>query len=68
MPTAARHRLLPLLAVPAVAALVVTGVWVAGGVITDDYRASMALTAAGSPSRAPPACSSPAVTARCACR
>jgi hypothetical protein len=45
MPTATRHRLLPLLAVPAVAALVVTGVWVAGGVITDDYRASMALTA-----------------------
>ena len=45
MPTATRHRLLPLLAVPAVVAIVVTGVWVAGGVITDDYRASMALTA-----------------------
>ena len=45
MPTATRHRLLPLLAVPAVAGIVVTGVWVAGGVITDDYRASMALTA-----------------------
>jgi hypothetical protein len=45
MPTATRHGLLPLLAVPAVVAIVVTGVWVAGGVITDDYRASMALTA-----------------------
>jgi hypothetical protein len=46
MPTATRHRLLPLLAAPAVAAILVTGVWVAGGVITDDYRTSMALTAA----------------------
>ena len=45
MPTATRHRLLPLLAVPAVVAIVVTGVWVAGGVITDDYRASMAIAA-----------------------
>ena len=45
MPTATRHRLLPLLAVPAVAAIVVTGVWAAGGVVTDDYRTSMALTA-----------------------
>jgi len=36
----------PLLAAPAVAAIVVAGVWVAGGVISDDYRTSMALTAA----------------------
>ncbi|HSD78951.1 MAG TPA: DM13 domain-containing protein, partial [Solirubrobacteraceae bacterium] len=35
-----------LLAVPAVAAVLVAGVWVAGGVVTNDYRASMALTAA----------------------
>ena len=45
MPTATRRRLLPLLAAPVVAAIVVTGVWIAGGVITDDYRTSMALTA-----------------------
>jgi hypothetical protein len=45
MSTATRHRLLPLLAIPAVAGVLVTGVWVAGGVITDDYRSSMALTA-----------------------
>jgi len=35
-----------LLAVPCVAALVVAGVWVAGGLISDDFRTSMALTAA----------------------
>ena len=35
---------LALLAVPIVVAVVLTGVWVAGGVITNDYRASMALT------------------------
>lgn len=30
---------------PAAAALTVAGIWVAGGVLTDDFRASMALTA-----------------------
>ncbi|HSD81109.1 MAG TPA: hypothetical protein VLB47_10620, partial [Solirubrobacteraceae bacterium] len=35
-----------LLAVPVVAVVLVAGVWVAGGVVTNDYRASMALTAA----------------------
>jgi hypothetical protein len=34
------------LAAPLVAAVVAAGIWVAGGVITDDFRASMALTAA----------------------
>jgi hypothetical protein len=33
-----------LLAVPIVAAVVVLGVWVAGGLITDDFRGSIALT------------------------
>ena len=33
------------LAAPAVAVIVAAGVWVAGGVITDDFRTSMALTA-----------------------
>jgi hypothetical protein len=36
---------LRILAVPAAAALVLAGIWVAGGVVTDDFRASMALTA-----------------------
>ena len=45
MPATSRRSPVALLAAPAVAAIVVTGVWVAGGVITDDYRASMALTA-----------------------
>ena len=45
MPATSRRTSLALLAAPAVAAIVVTGVWVAGGVITDDYRTSMALTA-----------------------
>jgi len=36
---------LALLAVPAVAVTVLAGVWVAGGVISDDFRTSMALTA-----------------------
>jgi len=45
MPATSRRTPLALLAAPAVAAIVVTGVWVAGGVITDDYRTSMALTA-----------------------
>jgi hypothetical protein len=35
-----------LLAAPAVAAAVVLGVWLAGGVVTDDFRTAMALTAA----------------------
>jgi hypothetical protein len=35
-----------LLAVPCVAAIVVAGVWVTGGRISDDFRTSMALTAA----------------------
>jgi hypothetical protein len=34
-----------LAAVPVAVALVLAGIWVAGGVITDDFRASMALTA-----------------------
>ena len=49
MPTTRSSRAHPaaaLAAVPVVAALVLFGVWVAGGVISDDYRASMALTAA----------------------
>jgi hypothetical protein len=46
MPSARRRAPSALLAAPAVAAIVLTGVWVAGGVITDDYRASMGLTAA----------------------
>jgi hypothetical protein len=41
-----RRTPLALLAAPAVAAIVLTGVWVAGGVISDDFRTSMALTAA----------------------
>ena len=36
---------LRLLAVPVVAALVVLGVWVAGGVVSDDFRVSRAATA-----------------------
>jgi Electron transfer DM13 len=35
-----------LLAIPCVAAVIVAGVWVAGGRISDDFRTSMALTAA----------------------
>jgi hypothetical protein len=34
-----------LLSIPVVAAIVAAGVWVTGGAITDDFRASMALTA-----------------------
>jgi len=45
MPATSRRTPPALLAAPAVAAIIVTGVWVTGGVITDDYRASMALTA-----------------------
>ena len=46
MPATSRRSPLTLLAAPAVAAIVLTGVWVAGGVISDDFRTSMALTAA----------------------
>ena len=46
MPATSRRSPLPLLAAPAVAVVVLTGVWVTGGVISDDFRASMALTAA----------------------
>ncbi|WP_053227343.1 DM13 domain-containing protein [Solirubrobacter soli] len=42
--TAPRRTPLQLLVVPLVAAGVVLGVWVAGGVITDDFRVSIALT------------------------
>jgi hypothetical protein len=41
----ASNRTLRLLAFPAVLAVVIAGVWVAGGAITNSYRASMALTA-----------------------
>jgi hypothetical protein len=45
--TATRAPLAPrLLSVPAVALLVVAGVWIAGGVISNDFRLSMVLTAA----------------------
>lgn len=46
--TAARGRglIAPLLSIPCVAAAVVAGVWVTGGVISNDFRASMALTVA----------------------
>jgi electron transfer DM13 len=46
MPTLGHRSRLAPLAAPAVAAVVLTGVWVAGGVVTDDYRTSMALTGA----------------------
>ena len=46
MPMTKSRAPLALLAAPAVAATVLAGVWVAGGVISDDFRASMALTAA----------------------
>ena len=36
----------PLLAIPCVAVILIAGVWVAGGRISDDFRTSMALTAA----------------------
>jgi hypothetical protein len=39
------RRTAPLLAIPSVAAVVAAGVWVTGGVISDDFRTSMALTA-----------------------
>jgi hypothetical protein len=40
-----RSGYLSLLAIPVVAVVVLAGVWVAGGVISDDFRTSMALTA-----------------------
>jgi hypothetical protein len=43
-PRRTRRRLVQSLAVPIVAAGVVLGVWVTGGLITDDFRASIALT------------------------
>jgi hypothetical protein len=44
--TAARPPLLPLLAaVPVSILLVLAGIWLAGGVLTNDFRASMGLTA-----------------------
>ena len=46
MPTRRRLLSLALLSVPVVAATVLAGVWVAGGLISDDFRTSMALTAA----------------------
>ena len=48
MPTTRSSRAHPvaaLAAVPVVAAVVLLGVWVTGGVVSDDYRTSMALTA-----------------------
>ncbi len=48
MPTTRPSRTRPVVAigaVPVVAAVLLLGVWVAGGVISDDYRTSMALTA-----------------------
>ena len=41
----ARGLVTPLLSIPCVAAVVVAGVWVTGGVISNDFRTSMALTA-----------------------
>ena len=48
MPTTRSSRARPvaaLAAVPVVASVVLLGVWVTGGVVSDDYRTSMALTA-----------------------
>jgi len=48
MPSTRTHParlIVPLLAIPAVAVTVVAGVWVTGGVITNDFHTSMALTA-----------------------
>jgi hypothetical protein len=46
MHAASRRPRRALLAAPAVAATVLAGVWVAGGVVSNDYRVSMGLTAA----------------------
>jgi hypothetical protein len=40
-----RRLIAPLLSIPFVAVVVVAGVWVTGGVISNDFRTSMALTA-----------------------
>jgi hypothetical protein len=40
----ARRLIAPLLSIPCVAAVVLAGVWVTGGVISNDFRTSMALT------------------------
>jgi hypothetical protein len=45
MPTTKPRSPLALLAAPVVAVTVVAGVWLAGGVITNDFRTSMALAA-----------------------
>jgi hypothetical protein len=44
-PLRLRRLVLQLAAVPVVAAMVALGVWVAGGLVTDDFRGSAALTA-----------------------
>jgi hypothetical protein len=44
-PTAPARLIAPLVAFACVAAIVVAGVWVSGGVISNDFRTSMALTA-----------------------
>jgi hypothetical protein len=41
----ARPLVAPLLSIPCVVAVVVAGVWLTGGVISDDFHTSMALTA-----------------------
>ena len=41
---------LRVVAVPAALAVVLAGIWVAGGVLTDERRASMARTSAAAPS------------------
>jgi hypothetical protein len=43
-PRRTRRLVLQLSVIPLVAAVVTLGVWVAGGLITDDFRASVALT------------------------
>jgi len=40
-----RRLIAPLVSIPCVAVVVVAGVWLAGGVISNDFRTSMALTA-----------------------
>jgi hypothetical protein len=40
-----RRLIAPLLSIPCVAVVVLAGVWVTGGVISNDYGTSMALTA-----------------------
>jgi Electron transfer DM13 len=45
-PPRGRRLIAPLLSIPVVAVVLVAGVWVTGGVISNDFRTSMALTAA----------------------